>query len=140
LATVGVGLTGSARRESYIYAPVSRMRNTYIANGSDTFEDMISSVEDGLYAMKMGGGSVNPATGEFNFAVEEGYVIRNGKITVPVRGATLIGKGHEVLPLISMVGNDLEIAAGMCGAASGSIPVTVGQPSLKVEEILVGGR
>jgi TldD protein len=116
------------------------MRNTYIANGSDTFEDMISSVEDGLYAMKMGGGSVNPATGEFNFAVEEGYVIRNGKITVPVRGATLIGKGHEVLPLISMVGNDLEIAAGMCGAASGSIPVTVGQPSLKVEEILVGGR
>ncbi len=137
---VGVGLTGSARRESYIYAPVSRMRNTYIDNGKDSFEDMIASVEDGLYAMKMGGGSVNPATGEFNFAVEEGYVIRNGKITVPVRGATLIGKGHEILPLISMVGNDLEIAAGMCGAASGSIPVTVGQPSLKVDEILVGGR
>lgn len=137
---VGVPLTGSARRESYIYAPVSRMRNTYIAAGKDSLEDMISTVEEGLYALKMGGGSVNPATGEFNFAVEEGYVIRKGKIAEPVRGATLIGKGHEVLPLISMVGNDLEIAAGMCGAASGSIPVTVGQPSLKVDEILVGGR
>ena len=137
---VGVPLTGSARRESYIYAPVSRMRNTYIAAGNDNMDDMISSVEDGLYALKMGGGSVNPATGEFNFAVEEGYIIKNGKITEPVRGATLIGKGHEILPKISMVGSDLEIAAGMCGAASGSIPVTVGQPTLKVDEILVGGR
>ena len=137
---VGVPLTGSARRESYVYAPVSRMRNTYIAAGKDSLEAMISKVEDGLYALKMGGGSVNPATGEFNFAVEEGYIIKSGKITVPVRGATLIGKGHEILPMISMVGSDLEIAAGMCGAASGSIPVTVGQPSLKVDEILVGGR
>lgn len=88
----------------------------------------------------MGGGSVNPSTGEFNFSVEEGYVIRNGKIAEPVRGATLIGKGDEILPKISMVGKDLELAAGMCGAASGSVPVTVGQPSLKVDEILVGGR
>lgn len=137
---VGVPLTGSARRQSYEFAPVSRMRNTYIANGKDSVDDMLASVEDGLYALKMGGGSVNPATGEFNFAVEEGYVIRNGKIAEPVRGATLIGKGHEILPLISMVGNDLQIAAGMCGAASGSIPVTVGQPTIKVDEILVGGR
>jgi TldD protein len=88
----------------------------------------------------MGGGSVNPATGEFNFAVEEAYLIRSGKITEPVRGATLIGKGPEILPLISMVGDDLEMAAGMCGAASGSVPVMVGQPTIKVDNILVGGR
>lgn len=137
---VGVRRTGSARRESYSYAPVSRMRNTYIAAGNSSREDMISSVEEGLYAKKMGGGSVNPATGEFNFSVEEAYMIRKGKIAEPVRGATLIGKGHEILPKISMVGNDLEISAGMCGAASGSIPVTVGQPTIKVDEILVGGR
>jgi TldD protein len=83
---------------------------------------------------------VNPATGEFNFAVEEGYRIRKGRIAEAVRGATLIGKGHEILPKISMVGSDLEIAAGMCGASSGSVPVTVGQPTLKVDEMLVGGR
>lgn len=132
--------TGSGRRESYQYAPVSRMRNTYIAAGTDKVDDMFASVDFGLYAKRMGGGSVNPATGEFNFAVEEGYVIRNGKVAEPVRGATLIGKGHEILPMISMVGEDLELAAGTCGASSGSIPVTVGQPSLKVDEILVGGR
>ena len=86
------------------------------------------------------GGSVNPATGEFNFSVEEGYIIKNGKKDKAVRGATLIGKGHEILPKISMVGNDLRLAAGMCGASSGSVPVTVGQPTLKVDEILVGGR
>jgi TldD protein len=137
---VGVRRTGSARRESYQYSPVSRMRNTYIANGKDKLEDMISSISDGLYAKKMGGGSVNPATGEFNFAVEEAYLIENGKITKPVRGATLIGKGDEIISKISMVADDLEITAGMCGASSGSIPVTVGQPSLKVDEILVGGR
>lgn len=132
--------TGSARRESYKYAPVSRMRNTYIAAGKHRLEDMLEGVSEGLYAPKLGGGSVNPATGEFNFAVEEGYRIRNGKIAEPVRGATLIGKGHEILPHISMVGNDLEITAGMCGASSGSVPVTVGQPTLKVDEMLVGGR
>ena len=132
--------TGSARRESYKFAPVSRMRNTFIDNGNDTFDDMITSIDFGLYAKKMGGGSVNPATGEFNFAVQEGYAIRHGKIAEPVRGATLIGKGFEVLPRISMIGNDLELAAGMCGASSGWVPTTVGQPSLKIDSILVGGR
>ena len=83
---------------------------------------------------------MNPATGEFNFAVQEGYAIRNGKIAEPVRGATLIGKGFEVLPRISMIGNDLELAAGMCGASRGWVPTTVGQPSLKINSILVGGR
>ncbi len=137
---VGVPRSGSARRESYKYAPVSRMRNTFIAPGKDSFDEMISSVEDGLFASKMAGGSVNPATGEFNFAVEEGIRIRKGKLAEVVRGATLIGKGHEILPRISMVGNDFATAAGMCGASSGSVPVTVGQPSLKVDRILVGGR
>lgn len=139
-AQVGVPRSGSGRRESYKYAPVSRMRNTFIAPGQDSFDSMIASVEDGLYAAKMAGGSVNPATGEFNFAVEEGYKIHQGKLAGVVRGATLIGKGHEILPRISMVGTDFETAAGMCGASSGSIPVTVGQPSLKVDRILVGGR
>ena len=137
---VGIALTGSARRESYKYAPVSRMRNTYIAPGKDTLDSMIASVDHGLYAARMAGGSVNPATGEFNFAVDEGYVIRNGKICEPVRGATLIGKGHEIMPRISMVGTDFEQAAGVCGASSGHVPVTVGQPSIKVDQILVGGR
>ena len=137
---VGVPASGSGRRESYKYAPVSRMRNTYIDRGPHSFEDMVASIDYGLYAKKMGGGSVNPATGEFNFAVQEGYVIRGGKIAEPVRGATLIGKGHEVLPRISMVGNDLELAAGMCGASSGWVPTTVGQPTLKVDSVLVGGR
>jgi TldD protein len=137
---LGVPLTGSARRESYKFAPVSRMRNTFIAPGSSSLEDMLSTVDNGLYAAKMAGGSVNPATGEFNFAVEEGYEIKGGKLGNAVRGATLIGLGHEILPKISMVGNDLELAAGMCGAGSGHIPVTVGQPSIKVDSILVGGR
>lgn len=132
--------TGSGRRESYRYAPVSRMRNTYIAAGQDSFDDMVSSTGDGLYAKVLGGGSVNPATGEFNFSVQEGYRIRDGKVAEPVRGATLIGKGHEIMPEISMVGPDLDLAAGMCGASSGSVPVTVGQPSIKVDDILVGGR
>ena len=137
---VGIARTGSARRESYKYAPVSRMRNTFIAPGKDTLDSMIASVDNGLYAARMAGGSVNPATGEFNFAVDEGYVIRGGKICEPVRGATLIGKGHEIMPRISMVGTAWEVAAGVCGASSGHVPVTVGQPSIKVDQILVGGR
>ena len=139
-AEVGVPRSGSARRESYAYAPVSRMRNTFIAAGNSSLTDMLTAAEGGLYAKKMGGGSVNPATGEFNFAVEEGYRIKNGKLAEPVRGATLIGKGHEIMKEISMVGNDLEIAAGMCGASSGWVPVTVGQPTILVDSILVGGR
>ena len=139
-AEVGVARTGSARRESYKYAPVSRMRNTFIAPGKDSFDSMIASMDYGLYAARMAGGSVNPATGEFNFAVDEGYVVRNGKICEPVRGATLIGKGHEIMPRISMVGSDLELATGVCGASSGHVPVTVGQPTIKVDQILVGGR
>lgn len=132
--------TGNSRRQSYKYAPTSRMTNTYIAAGEDSPEDIIKSISDGLYAKKMGGGSVNPVTGEFNFAVAEGYIVKNGVIQEPVRGASLIGKGSEVLMNIDMVGNNLEQAQGMCGSSSGSIPVNVGQPMIRVKEITVGGR
>lgn len=132
--------TGSSRRQSYKYAPTSRMTNTYIQAGDDKPEDIIKSIDNGLYAKKMGGGSVNPVTGEFNFSVAEGYIIKNGEIKEPVRGATLIGKGSEVLMNIDMVGNNLAQAQGMCGSVSGSIPTNVGQPMIRVKEITVGGR
>lgn len=132
--------TGNSRRQSYKYAPTSRMTNTYIAPGKDKPEDIIKSMSEGLYAKKLGGGSVNPVTGEFNFAVAEGYLVKNGEIQEPVRGASLIGKGEEVLMNIDMVGNNLAKAQGMCGSSSGSIPVNVGQPMIRVSEITVGGR
>ena len=132
--------TGSARRESYKYAPASRMRNTFIEPGKHSLEDLLQSMGDGLYAKSMGGGSVNPGTGEFNFAVQEGYLVKNGKLTEAVKGATLIGKGEEIMKHISMVGNNLDYAAGVCGSVSGGVPVTVGQPAVKVDEILVGGK
>lgn len=116
------------------------MTNTYIAAGKDNPEDIIKSMSEGLYAKKLGGGSVNPVTGEFNFAVAEGYLVKNGEIQEPVRGASLIGKGEEVLMNIDMVGNNLSQAQGMCGSSSGSIPVNVGQPMIRVSEITVGGR
>lgn len=137
---MGMTANGSGRRESYRFMPTSRMTNTYIAAGTDKKEDIISSVDYGLYAKYMGGGSVNPATGEFNFAVNEGYLIKNGKICEPVRGATLIGKGSQVLMDIDMVSDNLSLSEGMCGASSGSIPVCVGQPLLRVKEMTVGGR
>lgn len=132
--------TGSGRRESYRYAPASRMRNTFIDRGDSSLEEMISSIDRGIYCKHMGGGSVQPGTGEFNFAANESYMIENGKITTPLKAATLIGTGPDVLKQISMVGSDLELMAGMCGSVSGSVPVTVGQPALKVDEILVGGQ
>ena len=137
---MGMKPTGSARRQSYKFAPTSRMTNTYIAAGTDKSEDIIKSVQDGLYAKKLGGGSVNPVTGEFNFAVAEGYLVKNGVIVEPVRGASLIGKGSEILMDIDMVSDNLSQAQGMCGSSSGSIPVNVGQPMIRVKEMTVGGR
>ncbi|HOD92958.1 MAG TPA: TldD/PmbA family protein [Clostridia bacterium] len=137
---MGMVSTGSSRRQNYRFAPTSRMTNTYIDNGKNKKEDIISSTDYGLYAKQMGGGSVNPGTGEFNFAVVEGYMIRNGKISEPVRGATLIGKGSEILMNIDMVADNLACAQGMCGSISGSIPTNVGQPALRVSKITVGGR
>lgn len=131
--------TGSGRRQSYKYEPTSRMSNTFIAAGTDKKEDMFKGIKKGLYAKKMGGGSVNPNTGEFNFAVNEGYLIEDGKITKPVEGAMLIGSGSDILMKIDMVGDNLERAQGMCGSISGSIPTDVGQPAIRVSEITVGG-
>lgn len=131
--------TGSSRRESYRFNPTSRMTNTYIAPGTSTPEEIIASTENGLYAKYMGGGSVNPATGDYNFAVSEAYLVKNGKIDRPVRGATLIGNGAKTLQLVDKVGNNLAHGAGMCGSISGSLPVNVGQPMIRISEITVGG-
>ena len=137
---MGMASTGNARRQSYNYTPTSRMTNTYIAPGNDKNEDIIASIEYGLYAASMGGGSVNPVTGEFNFAVNEGYMIRGGKICEPVRGASLVGKGSEIIQNIDMVGTDMDMGQGMCGSSSGSVPTNVGQPLIRVSTITVGGR
>ena len=137
---MGMPMTGNSRRQSYTYEPTSRMTNTFIDNGPDKNEDIIASIEYGLYAKSMGGGSVNPLTGAFNFAVNEGYIVRNGKICEAVRGATLIGTGSEILQDIDMVGQNLDTAQGMCGSSSGSVPTDVGQPLIRVSKITVGGR
>ena len=131
--------TGSGRRQNFSFAAASRMRNTYIKQGMFSPENLIESVDNGLYCKSMGGGSVGP-TGQFNFSVEEGYLIKNGKLDKPVKGATLIGEAKEILPRISMCANDLDLAAGFCGSVSGSVNVTVGQPHIKVDSITVGGR
>ncbi|MCQ2458608.1 MAG: TldD/PmbA family protein [Clostridia bacterium] len=133
-------VTGSGRRQSYAFAPTSRMRNTYIAAGNDDNDEIIATMGDGLYAKRMGGGSVNPATGEFNFAVNEGYWVKDGKIVYPVRGASLIGRGSQILTRIDRVGKDMRMEQGMCGSVSGSIPTNVGQPMIRVTEITVGGK
>ena len=132
--------TGSARRESYKYSPTSRMTNTYIDNGESTVEEIIAATEYGIFAKKMGGGSVNPATGEFNFSVSEGYLIENGKVTKPIKGATLIGSGKDTLLKIDMVANNRSFGYGMCGSQSGSIPACVGQPTIRVRNMTVGGK
>ena len=137
---MGMEPTGSSRRQNYTFAPTSRMTNTFIAPGKDDAEEMIRTMGDGLFAASMGGGSVNPLTGEFNFAVDEGYWVKDGKIFCPVRGATLIGKGHEVLHNIDRVGPEMWMAPGMCGSASGSVPTNVGQPRIRVSSIIVGGK
>lgn len=131
---------GASRRQSYQYEPTSRMSNTYIDNGSSTKKEIIANTKLGLYAVSFNGGQVDPSTGEFNFGVSEAYIVRDGKICEPVRGAMLIGKGDEILFNIDMIANDLDLADGMCGSSSGSIPVQVGQPTLRIKEIVVGGK
>jgi len=131
--------TGSGRRQNYTFAAASRMRNTYIATGDYSNDDLFASIDKGIYCKKMGGGSVG-ATGQFNFSVEEAYLIENGKITKPLKGAILIGEAKEIMNKISMCSQDLALAAGFCGSISGSIYTTVGQPHIKVDSITVGGR
>ncbi len=130
--------TGSGRRQSYAFPAASRMRNTYIDKGEYKPKELIESIDKGIYCKSMGGGSVG-ATGQFNFSVEEAYLIENGQLKTPVKGATLIGEAKDILPRISMCADDLDLAAGYCGSVSGNIHVTVGQPHIKVDSITVGG-
>lgn len=136
----GYRRTGSARRQDYTFAPTSRMRNTFIAPGDEPPEALIRQVDYGLYAKAMGGGQVKPGSGEYNFSVREGYLIKNGRIEAPVRNAMLVGKGPETIRRVVAVANDWENAPGMCGSLSGMVPVEVGQPHVLVEEIVVGGQ
>ncbi len=133
-------ITGSARRESYLYQPTSRMTNTYLLGGNTTLDDMIGSIDYGFYCKTMDGGSVECETGNFNFAVGDAFLIENGKITKKVKGCSLIGTSIEILKNVEMVGNDLELGTGYCGSKSGMVPVTVGEPHIKVSRILVGGK
>lgn len=132
--------TGSGRKESYRFAPTSRMTNTYIAAGEDDEQDIIASVEYGVFAKLFGGGTANPQTSSFNFNVQEAYLIENGEITRPIKGATIMGMGVEALKNIEMVGKKLDFDGGMCGAASGSLPVSNGQPMIKISKLVVGGK
>jgi TldD protein len=132
--------THSSRRESYKFPPTSRMTNTYIAAGKDSLEEMVRDIDFGLLAKNMGGGSVNPSTGDYNFQVTEAFMIRNGRIEELVKGACLIGRGIETLGRITKVSNDFKLAIGMCGSVSGMVPTTVGQAQILVSKILVGGR
>ena len=131
---------GACRRQSYKYEPTSRMSNTYICAGASAPEEIIKATKFGLYAKSLAGGQVNPVTGEFNFGCSEAYLIRDGKICEPVRGASVIGTGPDILMKIDMIGNDLLRGQGMCGASSGFIPVDCGQPTIRVSEMTVGGN
>ena len=138
---MNVAPTGNGRRQSYAHVPMPRMTNTYMLPGQDDPEDIIKSVQRGVYAVNFGGGSVDITSGRFVFSATEAYLIEEGKVTAPIRGATLIGNGPEVMTKVSMVGNDLQLDAGVgvCGKDGQSVPVGVGQPTLKVDEIIVGG-
>ncbi|KAG0318718.1 hypothetical protein BGZ97_003350 [Linnemannia gamsii] len=134
-------ITGNARRESYAHLPLPRMTNTYMLNGDKDPEEIIASVKNGLYAVNFGGGQVDITNGKFVFSTSEAYLIENGKITSPVKGATLIGSGPESLKYISMIGNDmaLDTGIGVCGKEGQSVPVGVGQPTLRIDQMTVGG-
>ena len=138
---MGVSSTGNGRRQSYAHVPMPRMTNTFMRAGEHEPEEIIASVSDGIYAVNFGGGQVDITSGRFVFSATEAYRIQNGKLGAPIRGATLIGNGPEVMTRISMVGNDLELdkGVGVCGKDGQSVPVGVGQPSLKIDEVIVGG-
>ncbi len=138
---MGMDLTGNCRRESYAHVPMPRMTNTYMLAGQHDPEEIIRSVKRGLYAVNFGGGQVDITSGQFVFSASEAYLIEDGKVTRPVKGATLIGNGPEVMKKISMVGNDLSLDSGIgvCGKDGQSVPVGVGQPTLKIDTLTVGG-
>ncbi|MFT7681148.1 MAG: TldD protein, partial [Moritella dasanensis] len=138
---MGVESTGNGRRESFAHLPMPRMTNTYMLPGEHSPEEIISTVKKGIYAPNFGGGQVDITSGKFVFSASEAYLIEDGKITTPIKGATLIGNGHDAMQDISMVGNDLELdkGVGICGKEGQSIPVGVGQPTLKLDSMTVGG-
>ncbi len=136
---LGASQTGNGRRQSYRHIPIPRMSNTYIARGKQSYGSLIRSVDKGIYAKEFAGGQVDPATGDFVFGISEGYLIENGQIGQPIKGATLIGNGPRVLNKIEAVADNLEFAPGFCGKGGQSIANEVGQPTIKVSEITVGG-
>jgi len=138
---MGMQSTGNCRRESYAHVPMPRMTNTYMLAGNYDPAEIIKSVKQGLYAVNFGGGQVDITSGQFVFSASEAYLIEDGKVTSPVKGATLIGNGPEVMRKISMIGNDLALdrGIGVCGKDGQSVPVGVGQPTLKIDALTVGG-
>ena len=138
---MGVAPTGNGRRESYAHLPMPRMTNTYMLAGESDPEEIIRSVKKGIYCASLGGGQVDITSGKFVFSTSEAYLIEDGRITAPVKGATLIGNGPEVMNKVSMVGTDLALDSGVgtCGKDGQSVPVGVGQPTLKIDGITVGG-
>ena len=138
---MGVPVTGNGRRESYAHIPMPRMTNTYMLNGDKDPREIIESVKHGLFAVNFGGGQVDITSGKFVFSAAEAYMIENGKVTYPVKGATLIGNGPDVLTRVAMIGNDMELDSGVgtCGKEGQSVPVGVGQPTLRIDGLTVGG-
>ena len=138
---MGVASTGNGRRESYAHLPMPRMTNTCMLGGTHAPQEIIAAVDKGLYAVNFGGGQVDITSGKFVFTASEAYLIENGKVTRPVKGATLIGNGPEVLKQVSMLGDDMQLDSGVgtCGKEGQSVPVGVGQPTLKVDALTVGG-
>ncbi|MHB8292804.1 MAG: TldD/PmbA family protein, partial [bacterium] len=136
----GYELTGNGRRESYEHQPIVRMSNTMIAEGKSLPEDIIKTIDKGLFVKKMGGGQVNTVTGDFVFEVMEGYILKNGAVCEAVSGATLMGNGPEILNNIDMVGNDMGYSVGTCGKDGQGAPVSDGQPTLRIPSIVVGGK
>lgn len=138
-ALMGQVPSGNGRRQSYAHLPMPRMTNTYLAAGEAAPADVIQSVKNGIYAPQFGGGTVDITSGQFNFSATEAYLIEDGRITAPIRGATMIGMGHEALRHVSMVGNDLRFADGVCGKDGQTVPVCVGQPTVRIDEMVIGG-
>ena len=138
---MGMKATGNGRRESFAHLPMPRMTNTYMLAGQHEPDEILRSVKRGLYAVNFGGGQVDITNGKFVFSASEAYLIEDGKITRPVKGATLIGAGSEVLKQVSMIGNDLKLdeGVGVCGKDGQSVPVGVGQPTLRIDNLTVGG-
>ncbi|MGH8773052.1 MAG: metallopeptidase TldD-related protein, partial [Burkholderiales bacterium] len=138
---MGMPVTGNGRRESFAHIPMPRMTNTYMLNGDKNPQEIIASVKKGVYAVNFGGGQVDIVSGKFVFSAAEAYMIENGKVTFPIKGATLIGNGPDVLTRVSMIGNDLKLDPGIgtCGKDGQSIPVGVGQPTLRIDGLTVGG-